>query len=861
MLFSRVKTKSDTIPAIPYDRCYAKTDENGQPGLSVEQHLLNVAAVSRALKQELPESLQVLGGLAIHAAMVHDVGKVSPGFQIKCCPESVAAAYPEIARFPLSSFCTDHAHTGACSLWSYSGDRFNCPGIAQVAAIHHGSARSDPCHSDAATVFGGPAWSSQRKLLLQALEKKYGKLDTGILQPVQVSFVAGMVTISDWIGSDEYFFPAQGFPAGTDLAAVAAEALAVCGLNTPSIVPDLSFEDIFGFPAFEMQEQFGSLVTEPGVYVLEAPMGMGKTEAALYAAYRLMVTDQNRGFFFGLPTRLTSDRIYERVESFLDSICSDSARPRLAHGTAWLTEYKHGGHEFLPGQAWFNPRKRALLHPFVVGTIDQALMSVLRVKHYFVRSFGLAGKVVILDEVHSYDSYTGTLMDDMVSHLVELGCSVIILSATLTAERRSAFFRNRPASLIPDYPLITGETVVKPLRPPDNRTYSVSIQDLSVHDVAKKAVEKASQAHCVLCIANTVAGAQAWYDAVSAEAIAGSFPIGLLHSKFPGFQRSEIENAWMSWLGKSGERPMGCILIATQVVEQSVDIDADYLITELAPTDMLLQRMGRQWRHDRKNRPCACPETVIISGDPGPVDDIDGVYNSFGLANCKVYAPWVLWQTRHVWIKHKKIDIPADIRNLLEETYDWQPHKASPLLGTLRKQFEEMRDSLTGKAQANLSTVTSMPVGEDHEGCATRYSDLPTLQALLVKKIDSTGRRAALELLSGRTVTVSEFEVDMGVTAELHRNLVALPVYLVSRTAVPQTPAFLAKHFYEATPVLLWDESSGILSLDNKPTEFRYNPRKGIFRLMPTEQKGSTQEMYLSDFEEIAVFDKSRFDW
>jgi CRISPR-associated endonuclease/helicase Cas3 len=130
--------------------------------------------------------------------------------------------------------------------------------------------------------------------------------------------------------------------------------------------------------------------------------------------------------------------MHERVASFLEKICDATQPVRLAHGTAWLEDY--GFAEIKVDDSdkttWFHPHKRALLYPFAVGTIDQALLGIIRVKHFFVRQFGLAGKVVILDEVHSYDRYTGTLLDRLVQRLLDLKCTVIILSATLTAERR-----------------------------------------------------------------------------------------------------------------------------------------------------------------------------------------------------------------------------------------------------------------------------------------------------------------------------------------------------------------------------------------------------------------------------------------
>ena len=139
-------------------------------------------------------------------------------------------------------------------------------------------------------------------------------------------------------------------------------------------------------------------------------MGMGKTEAALYAAYRLMADGHHHGLYFALPTRLTSNRLHSRLAVFLGQAFGIEAAARLVHGQAWLADRYPGGEELRPGGAWFAPIKRALLYPFGIGTIDQALLAVMNVKHGFVRAYGLAGKVVILDEVHSYDEYTGTLM-------------------------------------------------------------------------------------------------------------------------------------------------------------------------------------------------------------------------------------------------------------------------------------------------------------------------------------------------------------------------------------------------------------------------------------------------------------------
>ena len=211
-----------------------------------------------------------------------------------------------------------------------------------------------------------------------------------------------------------------------------------------------------------------------------------------------------------------------------------------------------------------------MLYPYAVGDIDQALLGVLNVKHSFVRLFGLAGKVVILDEVHSYDMYTGTLLDELVDRLRQIGCTVIVLSATLTGARRNRLVPSlASAQMVEDYPLMTGLPVEAPpfasrLPGPKPRSTQVRLEPWDGLRVAKEAVQAASSGVCVVCIANTVAKAQAWYRAVKSAMADEAFPVGVLHARFPMFQREKIEDDWMAKLGKGTRRPHGCVLIATR---------------------------------------------------------------------------------------------------------------------------------------------------------------------------------------------------------------------------------------------------------------------------------------------------------
>ncbi len=856
------------MSALSFGTCVAKTAPDGTPGCSVVEHSRNAAEVARvlaALFNSLPHVRLFEGAESI--AAVHDVGKVSPGFQkARVRNPAIATLTPDVAAMADDRFETDHACIGASAVSRFCAGGSEMPAAAQVVGLHHGSIRKPAPPRDTGKVFGGESWAEERRKLIARLVEEFGPLPQRDLPPVARNAIAGLVTVADWIASDERFFPPEGLPASMASVDAAAHAVDTCGFRMPGLRLGLAFTDVFGFPPHDLQARFADAATEPGLYVLEAPMGMGKTEAALYAAYRLMCKGHNRGFYFGLPTRLTSDRIHRRVADFLDRVCDEDVVAKLAHGTAWLKSFAHGGGAFGAGRDWFSSRKRTLLHPFGVGTIDQALLSVLRVKHFFVRTFALAGKVVILDEVHSYDVYTSNLMEEMVHQLLELGCTVIILSATLNSERRSRFFT--VPSGVPgdeDYPIITwqrdGETGAVAGTPPEPRTYSVRVAGLNDAQTADEAVIKAQAGHCVLCIANTVARAQQWHGAIAAAMPEGAFELGLLHSKFPAFRRNQLEDRWIEKLGKNGDRPGGCVLVATQVVEQSVDIDADHLITELAPTDMLLQRMGRQWRHPRRKRPSDAPEVVIVTRDPHDAGTSEDIVEILGKTNCFVYAPYVLWRSLELWRHRDTVTLPCELRDLIEKTYRSADGEPAAVVG-LRRLFEQARDKLRRIAESAKATVTGLPTGNDREGIATRYSDLPTTQTLLVRQVDSTGRSAHLELLDGGVVQVDADRPDFPVTARLHENLVSIATYLLAKTGRIETPPFLAKHFHEATPVLVWDEESSDLLRDGGPTGLGYTHCLGL-RRSPTGPckvcKQSTEPF--SEHEEFDVFDLNRFDW
>jgi CRISPR-associated endonuclease/helicase Cas3 len=704
------------------NQCLAKTygnDKNKQKGRDVLTHCEIVGEVARELIKRMPvwlsEALFPEGSILIAAC--HDVGKVSPTFQKKI--------YTAIGEFienlkhinpDLEKNWGGHADVSFATADELELGKF----IPQILGQHHGYLPKVQNLADDA-VFGGKVWQQERETLIDELKNRLKCQFPKITSSQQALVLSGLTTVSDWIGSSSLFDNPDN-----DWIPLISQALDNAGFIQPQIKPNLTFFEIFGFHPHDSQTKFFESATQTGVYILEAPMGLGKTEAALFAAYQLLEKEQATGIYFALPTQLTSDKIHERVNKFLEKILPDANQQEalLLHSSAWLK--KELGVEGNPNGSWFEQGKRGILAPFAVGTIDQALMAVMNVKHGFVRTFGLAGKVVILDEVHSYDTYTGTLLDDLVNVLRKLHCTVIILSATLTTERREKLLEQSVQAQ--SYPLISA-------KPNDAQFTEIPVDSPVTHQVKihccqddeaaiDEALKRAESGQQVLWIENTVAEAQAIFTKLSAI----DLPIecGLLHSRFLKIDREENENYWVDLYGKQSpaRNLKGRILVGTQVLEQSLDIDADFLISRFAPTDMLLQRLGRLWRHENK-RPnfTECEAWLLV---PELNSAIDDAKTQFG-KSANVYDSYVLCRSLEVWHKLETVILPTQIRDLIESTYTPRTEQGQMqlYLSALEKKRAELRQkALTGMSKAG----TTLP-----ENASTRYSEQDSVQVLLLR--------------------------------------------------------------------------------------------------------------------------------
>lgn len=542
---------------------------------------------------------------------------------------------------------------------------------------------------------------------------------------------AGWATLADWVGSMSAFFPPNaaafappdGDPAAylPESKASAEAALRATKLEEQAALVRHDPAHLFDFdglrPLQEVVYGLGRNETAPSLTIVEAPTGEGKTEAAFLLAARQQAHADGRGLYVAMPTMATSNGLFPRFRQFLERAHDPLRHPAglvLLHGTADLNpDYQellddetepgdvydreeHAGEAEGPAavrvQTWFRTTKRGLLAPYGIGTVDQVLLGVLFSKHFFLRLLGLYGKTVIFDEVHAYDTYMSALFERLLRWLRALGASVIILSATLPATTRR---RLLDAWGVPDappeanYPAVwhaggDGLRVEDGFETAQRQTVHVEWRASDREDVAavldevRRAVDAGA---AVAVIVNTVDRAQQLFDALTTGADA--LPLApedchLLHARFLLEDRARREQAVLGRFGKQApspgappvpRRPGPALLVATQVAEQSLDLDFDFMLTDLAPVDLLLQRAGRLHRHalpyerpapyDTARLLVLCPAPNAETGLPD-VDAVGYVYDTLTLLRT-----WHLLQQsgRQTWV------LPDHYRALIEGVY------------------------------------------------------------------------------------------------------------------------------------------------------------------------------------------------
>jgi CRISPR-associated endonuclease/helicase Cas3 len=519
------------------------------------------------------------------------------------------------------------------------------------------------------------------------------------MTPAARQLLAGFCSLCDWIGSNTSIFgyrvprlsPAEYLDwANSRLAQ--ENPLPRLGLLTASLpykgVASLLKPD--EIPR-GVQTKIEELPTGGGLTIVEAPTGSEKTEAALAHTWRLLESGTAESIVFALPTQATANAILGRACAFAERAYG-TANIVLAHGNRNL----HSGFRQLVDAArpdnaqrqeeagvqcasWLaSSRKRVFLGQIGVCTIDQVLLSVLPVRHSFVRAFGLNRSVLIVDEVHAYDAYMNGLLSEVLRRQRATGGSAVLLSATLPSTVRRELFDAWGCTTdeTADYPVVwtasadTAKALSLPRdAQPKKWTVDVELRNTAGAfpdaDMLSRMIEVGKGGALVGVVMNTVDDAQRLTRQL--RAAADEIPVDLFHARFRLCDRQEIERAVIERYGRNADRSRGRILVATQVIEQSLDLDFDWLVTQLCPVDLVFQRLGRLHRHGRSSRPSGFEQPICTVLAPLEPD--------YGLHALIYGDPRLLWRTEQLLASGDQIVFPAAYRDWIERVYGdegWQ---------------------------------------------------------------------------------------------------------------------------------------------------------------------------------------------
>ena len=804
---------------------WAKMERGGDKWLPLHVHMSDAAEIARLLWREwLPDGLRALLGetlglgralaerLVIFLAAAHDLGKATPAFQFQP-PRLGQATLAEIQSRLLDRGLKppkrwerfSHALASQAIV-----ERFTAPGAAAphelglILGGHHGRPASaeewgryisQPGPHARLTGFQDKAWLRlQEELYHHALALAGWNFFPWPRPKVAAQVIlSALVIMADWISSGSELLPL--FEPDSASARRPSEDVPVAWarLGLPPRVEVLSeeqytrfdlYHDRFGLsgsrrprPAQVKALEIALAVETPGLLIIEAPMGEGKTEAALVAAEIFAAKTGRGGLYFALPTQATSDGLFGRLAAWAGKAgCYGGRRSlKLAHGKSRFNEEYRGYHLAKPNvgengdkeenlivHSWFEGRKKSLLADFVIGTVDHVLMGALRQNHLALRHLGLAGKVVVIDECHAYDAYMNSHLHRVLGWLGLYGAPVILLSATLPAGARrelvNAYLRQEepchdplagPSEAIAalpawatagEYPLLTytdGRDVKTVCPESSGRTLKIEVTRLPPGDADEILVDRLadllSGGGCAGLVFNTVSKAQR-LAARLAETFGGD--VRLFHSRFLAPDRAAKENELREMLKPGGRRPKRLIVVGTQVLEQSLDVDFDLLVTDICPLDLLLQRLGRLHRFPRVDRPAKLAAAQVLVGGL----EKDG----FELGTKKVYGLYHLLNA--VRLLPDSLTLPDDVPRLVQAAYDFDrppdsPQRAEEREGAL-EEYREAKRRYDEKREKKRREATNFQIAKP--------ADCLSLKGWLSTGVDDpAGRRASATARDG----------------------------------------------------------------------------------------------------------------
>ncbi len=714
-------------------------------------HCLDVAAVADIWLQESNTILnQISSSLAcspdqakkivLFFVLLHDLGKFDARFQNfrkdirQLLQGDKWVVYPDINYY---------SH-GSCGYKQFC-EMFDTNEAMRAVAGHHGYCDLNFKYDDPETVDELIEFDEQARREWVEFCLTFCNLKAIPDVETEIPMLAGLCSVSDWVGSSMTNFTIDPTINLTDYyqAALPRAKIALSETGMIEKLQGSGFDFLFeGYVVRGIQTLLPNMPLTAGLTLVESDTGSGKTEFAL--AYASMLIDEGLadGVVFGLPTQATANGLFTRVGEAATKLFPDP-QTTLAHGKSKFVFSDESG--FL-----HKSNKRAFLGSMSVATIDQILMGVLGIRHQFVRSFGTRKSVLILDEIHSFDAYMVGLIEQVLKGQHQAYSSVILLSATLPnnlKDKLIASYHGESGSVA--YPLIShtdlqGNTQEFSL-PKQDTNKIVAIELWRSENLLPSAQQRqqisdwVDKDAMVAIICNTVKDAQRLYHQMSKQ-----FPdltIDLFHARYTFHDRKNREDKALNDYGKSAVR-CGRLLIATQVIEQSLDLDFDVMISQIAPIEFLIQRMGRLWRHDRINS-ALCTRTASIQAPLFitliPAQDVDETTTADQLKHHFQGSGYVYQNTRLLYRTQQylqplaQLKFPDCYREAIDYVHDDEAAVAElQVITDVADDYSLMADGSNYTARS-LSKLQSSPLNDVDPRCAllTRDGEMSATVVLL----------------------------------------------------------------------------------------------------------------------------------
>jgi CRISPR-associated endonuclease/helicase Cas3 len=654
-------------------------------------HMLDVASVAElliesfGLDRQLRDTLILLVGL-------HDLGKISDSFR-NMLRDSVPQGFRhwELTEALLFEFDPVLAEQIGGDPWCRQtlyaavAGHHGRPSKRNMGGLAYSGRRSRDYRSAIAAVGSGLEDARQAAGALCTLWPDASLDGVSEDQATALSWwLPGLCTAADWIGSNTRWFKPQAAGPGLTEYLASARRTAQIAVDGAGLASGKARDTpLFDFALRPMQDACARLELSEGpmLAVIEDETGAGKTEASLILAQRMLLAGKGRGLFFALPTMATADAMFRRAAGSVGRLFDRQTTLTLAHGRAGLSVdfrelIKDGplGEEDATCTDWLaESRRRALLADVGVGTIDQALLSVLPVRFQALRHYGLSSKILIVDEVHELgEPYIEAELEALLRMHRAAGGSAILLTATLPLaqrERLLAIYGGRADSS--SYPALTVARAASPIVIPQatGPRGAVGVRRLSRSDEAVELLTAyAQQGAACVWVRNAVDDAIAAVEMLHARGVSAQ----LLHARLALCDRKRTEAEILARAGKDGQGREGLVLVGTQVLESSLDLDFDVMVSDLAPMAALIQRAGRLWRHmdlrPAETRAVPTPVLHVLSPDPAQVEDDRWLHGTLD-RGAWVYPVADQWRTADVLFRVGRIEAPSGLRALIEAVH------------------------------------------------------------------------------------------------------------------------------------------------------------------------------------------------